>query len=182
MCLALGSSLTVTPAAGIPEDVADHGGALVIVNMQDTPLDGKAAVRVHAPVDEVMEEVMRLLGVVIAPWDEGAYWASHAEGEPATVPATSRVAGVTGATASRRDAPRPVAAVPVDPRHVPPPSRTPRAATPEATHDPGHSVAQGRVASTPNATPREMPSAAFRAGISTVRSLTAAYHASLSLR
>jgi len=100
VCLALGSSLTVTPAAGIPERIADRGGALVIgevirercknsfrrtplhdampVNKQETPLDSISAVKVHASVDDVMVAVMTNLGIAIPPWDEGACWAAHA--------------------------------------------------------------------------------------------------------
>jgi NAD-dependent SIR2 family protein deacetylase len=89
VCLALGSSLTVTPAAGIPESVAVGGGKLVIVNKQDTPLDSLAALRVQASVDDVMAAVMRNLGIAVAPWDEGAFWASHAEESIATTPAAS---------------------------------------------------------------------------------------------
>lgn len=33
LCLAIGSSLTVTPAADLPEEVTNHGGKLVIVNL-----------------------------------------------------------------------------------------------------------------------------------------------------
>ncbi len=69
----------MTPAASIPESVADKGGALIIVNMQDTPLDGKATVRVQASVDDVMAAIMRNLGLVVAPWDEGAFWKTHAD-------------------------------------------------------------------------------------------------------
>jgi len=38
VCLAMGSSLTVTPAADIPKHVGKHG-KLIIVNLQKTPLD-----------------------------------------------------------------------------------------------------------------------------------------------
>ena len=33
LCLAMGSSLRVTPAADIPAEVAERGGRLVIVNL-----------------------------------------------------------------------------------------------------------------------------------------------------
>lgn len=38
VCLAMGSSLTVTPAADIPKTVGENG-KLIIVNLQKTPLD-----------------------------------------------------------------------------------------------------------------------------------------------
>lgn len=101
VCLALGSSLTVTPAAGIPEGVANGGGALVIVNKQDTPLDGKAVTRVQAPVDDVMARVMRILGIEVPAWDEGAFWASHASDVPTSARESSRsTAGATAAAAT----------------------------------------------------------------------------------
>jgi hypothetical protein len=101
VCLALGSSLTVTPAAGIPEGVANGGGALVIVNKQDTPLDGKAVTRVQAPVDDVMACVMRILGIEVPAWDEGAFWASHASDVPTSARESSRsTAGTTAAAAT----------------------------------------------------------------------------------
>ncbi|KAK4155840.1 DHS-like NAD/FAD-binding domain-containing protein [Chaetomidium leptoderma] len=70
LCLVLGSSLTVTPANEIPEAVGNSrrrgGGAkLVICNLQATPLDGMAELRVHAKTDELMVRVMRELGMEI---------------------------------------------------------------------------------------------------------------------
>lgn len=41
--LALGSSLVVYPAAGLPELAAKHGARLVIINDEPTPLDGLAS-------------------------------------------------------------------------------------------------------------------------------------------
>ncbi|MDR0409052.1 MAG: NAD-dependent deacetylase [Spirochaetaceae bacterium] len=45
LMLVLGTSLTVYPAAGIPETTLRHGGKLVIVNNMPTPLDGRACMR-----------------------------------------------------------------------------------------------------------------------------------------
>jgi mono-ADP-ribosyltransferase sirtuin 6 len=45
VCIVLGSSLTVTPAADCPRDTHAHGGKLVICNLQRTPLDDLASVR-----------------------------------------------------------------------------------------------------------------------------------------
>lgn len=42
--LVVGSSLQVTPAARLPQVVADHGGAVVILNDEPTPFDDVAAV------------------------------------------------------------------------------------------------------------------------------------------
>ena len=42
LVLALGSSLTVQPAASLPIVTVNNGGKLVIVNAQKTPLDENA--------------------------------------------------------------------------------------------------------------------------------------------
>lgn len=48
LCLSMGSSLRVTPAADVPKTVFENGGKLVIVNLQKTPLDPYAALNIHA--------------------------------------------------------------------------------------------------------------------------------------
>jgi mono-ADP-ribosyltransferase sirtuin 6 len=68
LCLVLGSSLTVTPANEIPEMVGKRrrrGAKLVICNLQATPLDGMAELRVYAKTDELMVRVMRELELEI---------------------------------------------------------------------------------------------------------------------
>lgn len=67
-CLVLGSSLRVTPAADVPEEVAERGGRLVIVNLQRTPLDRSAALVIHAKCDDVMEGLMTRLATPIPPF------------------------------------------------------------------------------------------------------------------
>eukprot|EP01105_Mastigella_eilhardi_P007200 TRINITY_DN1869_c0_g1_i3.p1 TRINITY_DN1869_c0_g1~~TRINITY_DN1869_c0_g1_i3.p1 ORF type:complete len:573 (+),score=89.80 TRINITY_DN1869_c0_g1_i3:50-1768(+) len=66
--LALGSSLTVSPACNMPETTAEKGGALVIVNLQKTPLDDLAKVRIFAKTDDVMRAVMKRLDLEIPTW------------------------------------------------------------------------------------------------------------------
>jgi len=61
LCLSMGSSLRVTPAANMPENVAQRGKRLVVVNLQSTPLDDLAALRIGAKCDDVIAEVMRVL-------------------------------------------------------------------------------------------------------------------------
>lgn len=39
LIICMGSSLTVSPANDLPKRVAKHGGNLVIINLQRTPLD-----------------------------------------------------------------------------------------------------------------------------------------------
>ncbi|KAF3769752.1 DHS-like NAD/FAD-binding domain-containing protein [Cryphonectria parasitica EP155] len=62
LCLVLGSSLRVPPACEIPETVGrSKTAALVICNLQNTPMDELADVRIHAKADDLMERVMRKL-------------------------------------------------------------------------------------------------------------------------
>jgi NAD-dependent SIR2 family protein deacetylase len=65
--LVLGSSLTVSPACDMPRQTAEHGD-LVIVNLQPTPLDDVAALKIHAPTDVVMQMVMARLALDIPPF------------------------------------------------------------------------------------------------------------------
>lgn len=70
LCICLGSSLTVTPAADMPKLVGkkgkQQGGAnLVIVNLQKTPLDRLASLRIFGKCDQVMEGLMKELGLEI---------------------------------------------------------------------------------------------------------------------
>lgn len=69
LCLAMGSSLRVTPAADIPKVVAENGGKLVIVNLQKTPLDSIATLKINAKCDDVMIKLFEKLGMVIPQWN-----------------------------------------------------------------------------------------------------------------
>jgi len=68
LCIVLGSSLRVYPACDIPEMVSNHGGKLVIVNLQNTPYDEMATVSVKTKCDQFMEEVMLILDIEIPPF------------------------------------------------------------------------------------------------------------------
>ena len=65
LCLVLGSSLRVTPAAYVPRDVKRHGGKLVIVNLQRTPYDQTADLVIHSFCDQVMIMLMSKLKLEI---------------------------------------------------------------------------------------------------------------------
>ena len=54
LMLVLGSSLVVQPAAALPVAAAQAGAHVVIVNRDETPLDGLAAVVIHGAVEEVV--------------------------------------------------------------------------------------------------------------------------------
>jgi NAD-dependent SIR2 family protein deacetylase len=66
LCLVLGSSLRVTPANTIPDVVARKKKAkLAICNLQETPLDDEADLRVHAKADDLMTRIMNKLQLPI---------------------------------------------------------------------------------------------------------------------
>jgi len=68
LVLCLGTSLQITPACNMPLRATRRGGKLVIVNLQRTPKDAKAALVVRARVDAVMARVARTLGVAVPPY------------------------------------------------------------------------------------------------------------------
>jgi NAD-dependent deacetylase len=58
LCIVLGSSLVVYPAAGFPELAKRNGAALAIVNREPTPLDHIADLVVHRPIGDTMGEAV----------------------------------------------------------------------------------------------------------------------------
>jgi len=69
LCLVLGSSLTVSPACNMPENVGKKSnGKLVICNLQKTPLDGCAALKIYSKCDDLMKAVMNRLAINIPPF------------------------------------------------------------------------------------------------------------------
>ena len=54
LCMVLGSSLVVYPAASVPVQASRSGAKLIIINRDDTPLDIHADVVIHDSVSEVM--------------------------------------------------------------------------------------------------------------------------------
>jgi NAD-dependent deacetylase len=60
LMLVLGTTLTVYPAAAVPQITLRNGGALVIVNNMETPLDSSAVMRFE-DLGEVFEELAVLL-------------------------------------------------------------------------------------------------------------------------
>jgi hypothetical protein len=69
VCLVLGSSLRVTPAAEVPKIVGEHAGKLAIGNLQSTPLARLAQLNVHAMCDDIMKRVMHKLDMPIPEWE-----------------------------------------------------------------------------------------------------------------
>ncbi len=60
LCLSIGSSLVVYPAAGFPLMAKKQGGRLVIINREPTSADAHADLVIHDSAGSVMAEVIRL--------------------------------------------------------------------------------------------------------------------------
>jgi NAD-dependent deacetylase len=58
LCIVVGSSLVVYPAASIPFAAKQAGAALVIINLTPTPADGIAEVVINAAAGEVMGRIV----------------------------------------------------------------------------------------------------------------------------
>lgn len=59
LCLVLGSSLVVYPAASIPAHAVENGARLLIINRDETPLDRKADLVIHESVGRVLPQIMK---------------------------------------------------------------------------------------------------------------------------
>ncbi len=58
LCLTIGSSLVVYPAAGFPELAKRNGAGLVILNREETPLDGIADLVLHEEIGPALGDVV----------------------------------------------------------------------------------------------------------------------------
>ena len=61
LVFALGSSLVVHPAAGLPMAAKQHGARLVIINRDPTPLDDDADLVCHQPLGETLMSIQERL-------------------------------------------------------------------------------------------------------------------------
>ncbi|XP_036412202.1 NAD-dependent protein deacetylase sirtuin-6 [Colossoma macropomum] len=68
LALTLGTSLQIKPSGDLPLLTKRTGGKVVIVNLQPTKHDKHAHLRIHGYVDEVMSQLMKLLGLEIPEW------------------------------------------------------------------------------------------------------------------
>ncbi len=59
--LAVGSSLVVHPAAGLPALAKDNGARLVIINRDPTPLDSMADLVIREPIGATLSDVARMM-------------------------------------------------------------------------------------------------------------------------
>lgn len=60
--LVVGSSLQVWPVAGLPAETLRAGGALAIVNLEETPYDGRAEIVVRGLAGQVLTGLVGALG------------------------------------------------------------------------------------------------------------------------
>jgi NAD-dependent deacetylase len=58
LCIVIGSTLSVYPAALMPQHAVNSGAKLIIINDGETELDHVAHVRINAKAGEVMSRVM----------------------------------------------------------------------------------------------------------------------------
>eukprot|EP01125_Pyxidicula_operculata_P008812 TRINITY_DN2925_c0_g1_i1.p1 TRINITY_DN2925_c0_g1~~TRINITY_DN2925_c0_g1_i1.p1 ORF type:complete len:601 (+),score=153.95 TRINITY_DN2925_c0_g1_i1:1315-3117(+) len=63
VCLVLGTSMCVQPAASLPMKVVSNKGKLFVVNLQRTPYDDETTVKVYSKTDYFMEMLMEELGL-----------------------------------------------------------------------------------------------------------------------
>ena len=68
LCIVMGTSLRVTPAADMPMETCANKGNLVICNLQKTPLDNYATLCIYAKCDDIMNLLMKKLGYQIPTW------------------------------------------------------------------------------------------------------------------
>lgn len=61
LCLVLGSSLVVYPAASVPERAVECGAKLMIINRDKTHLDEQADLIIHEPLGETMDGIMNII-------------------------------------------------------------------------------------------------------------------------
>ena len=62
LCIVLGSTLSVYPAALIPRYASESGAKLVIINLGPTELDSRADIRIEGKAGEVMTQIIASVG------------------------------------------------------------------------------------------------------------------------
>jgi NAD-dependent deacetylase len=62
LCLVLGSSLVVYPAAALPHHALESGARLIIINRDPTGLDSEADVVIHDSLGRVLEQIIAAAG------------------------------------------------------------------------------------------------------------------------
>uniref|UniRef100_A0A673AGG0 NAD-dependent protein deacylase sirtuin-6 n=1 Tax=Sphaeramia orbicularis TaxID=375764 RepID=A0A673AGG0_9TELE len=69
LALTLGTSMQIKPSGDLPLLTKRKGGKVAIVNLQPTKHDKHAHLRIHGYVDEVMTQLMELLGLDVPKWE-----------------------------------------------------------------------------------------------------------------
>ena len=57
LCIVLGSSLVVYPAASVPAIAVESGARLMIINLDETPLDSQAALTIHDSAAKTLGQI-----------------------------------------------------------------------------------------------------------------------------
>ncbi|NVM24648.1 MAG: NAD-dependent protein deacylase [Desulfobacterales bacterium] len=60
LCIVLGSSLVVYPAASVPVNAVESGAKLMIINSDETPLDSTAELVVHESVSQALGDMVEM--------------------------------------------------------------------------------------------------------------------------
>ena len=58
LCIVLGSSLVVYPAASVPLTAVQSGAKLMIINRDETPFDSMASLVIHESVSHVLGDML----------------------------------------------------------------------------------------------------------------------------
>ena len=61
LCIVLGSSLVVYPAASIPVRAVEQGASLMIINRDETPIDKIAHLVIHEALGKTLSRIMELV-------------------------------------------------------------------------------------------------------------------------
>ncbi|HIJ36842.1 MAG TPA: sigma factor regulator FecR, partial [Deltaproteobacteria bacterium] len=59
LCIVLGSSLVVYPAASVPVQAVRGGASLMIINRDPTPHDAQADLVIHDSVSDALEQMLK---------------------------------------------------------------------------------------------------------------------------
>ncbi|XP_045500943.1 NAD-dependent protein deacetylase Sirt6 [Colias croceus] len=70
LSICLGTTLQIIPSGNLPLETVKYGGKLVICNLQPTKHDNKADLVINYYVDDILENVMQILGYEIPTYSE----------------------------------------------------------------------------------------------------------------
>ncbi|CAG07749.1 unnamed protein product, partial [Tetraodon nigroviridis] len=69
LALTLGTSMQIKPSGDLPLITKRKGGKLAIVNLQPTKHDKHSYLRIHGYVDDIMKQLVELLGLDVPKWE-----------------------------------------------------------------------------------------------------------------